>query len=83
MSATAKIPAGDVEERTTDWGDFEVLIPDALTDPGPPPVYEPTWMGVEAIDTGEQGDVIFVIAGDPSVRWLVPVDRVVEVRMGL
>lgn len=80
MSAQAtKCPAADVEKLVADWGDWEVLVPDALTDPGPPPEFEPVWMGVEAVYRSD-GDVVFVIVGEDSVRWSVPADREVEVR---
>lgn len=81
MSAQAtKVLARDVEQLAADWADWEVLIPDALVDPGPPPEFESTWTMVEAIERDHE-QVVFILAGDPpGVRWSVPPDQEVEVR---
>lgn len=81
MSAQAtKLRAADVEQLTADWGDWGVLVPESMTDPGPPPEFEDTWMMVEAVER-DHGQVVFILASDPpGIRWAVPADQEVEVR---
>ena len=56
--------------------EFEVLVPDALTSaPGEPPEYGPVWMGAEGIEL-DNGRVVFVLAGDPTLRWSTNAEEV-------
>lgn len=78
----AQCRAADVTVAVVDWGDVEVLIPDSLLthpDEGPPE-FGPVWVALEAIEGGEGGDVVFVLAGDPTTRWAQPPDQRVQVR---
>lgn len=83
--AEATTQAKFVDAITRQWevGDFEVLVPDACTDPGPPPTFEATWMMVEAIDRDSvPGETVFIFAGDPpGIRWGVLDDAPVQVRV--
>lgn len=80
---TTKLPASAVRIVTADWAEWQLLIPDALVDPGPPPVFEPTWVPVEAVEDGDHDAIVFVLRGEETVRWAVPRDRKVQIREGL
>lgn len=80
---TTECLACDVRAATVDWEEWQVLIPDALVDPGPPPSFEPTWVPVEAVEDGDHKAIVFVIEGEETVRWALPRDSLVQIREAL